>query len=109
MAPEQCGTGEVGSAADVFGLAATLHHAVTGRVPFPREDGARDSPDAAVRFPQVVRDPEPLPRRTPAELAGALHAGLARDPADRPTAAELASALEPLVDRVPRRLLLGRR
>jgi eukaryotic-like serine/threonine-protein kinase len=109
MAPEQCGAGEVGSPADVFGLAATLHHALTGRVPFPRDPGAREAAEAEARFPQLVREPEPLPRRTPRALADALHAGLARDPADRPTAAELATALEPLVDRVPRRLVLGRR
>jgi serine/threonine protein kinase len=109
MAPEQCGAGEVGPPADIFGLAATLHHALTGRVPFPRATGARDSADAAVRFPQLAADPEPLPRRTPRELADALRAGLRRDPAERPTAAEFAGALEPLVARVPRRLVLGRR
>jgi eukaryotic-like serine/threonine-protein kinase len=109
MAPELCGGhGPIGSPADVFGLAATLHHAVTGRPPFPRPDDARDSPDATVRFPQLVRDPEPLPRRVPRELAGALRAGLARDPAQRPTAAELAIALEPLVGALPR-MVLGRR
>jgi serine/threonine protein kinase len=109
MAPEQCGAGEVGPPADVFGLAATLQHALSGRVPFPRPDGARQSPEATVRFPQLVSGPEPLPRRTPRELAAVLHAGLERDPAARPTAAEFAGALEPLVARVPRRMVLGRR
>jgi serine/threonine protein kinase len=109
MAPEQCGGGDVGSPADVFGLAATLQHALTGSPPFPRPDGARQSTDATVRFPQLVRGPEPLPRRTPHQLADALRAGLERDPAARPTAAELAGALEPLVARVPRRMVLGRR
>jgi serine/threonine protein kinase len=109
MAPEQCGAGEVGPPADVFGLAATLHHALTGRTPFPRADGARTSTEASVRFPQLVSPPEPLPRRTPRELAAALRAGLERDPSARPTAAEFAEALEPLVARVPRRMVLGRR
>jgi serine/threonine protein kinase len=109
MAPEQCGAGEVGSPADVFGLAATLQHAFTGRPPFPRPPGAREATDATIRFPQLVKPPEPLPRRTPRELATALRAGLERDPAARPTAAELAGALEPLVARVPRRMVLGRR
>jgi eukaryotic-like serine/threonine-protein kinase len=102
MAPELCGgTGAIGAPADVFGLAATLHHAATGSPPFPRPDGARESPDPAVRFPQLGRDPAPLPRRVPRELADALRAGLARDPAQRPTAAELAGRLEPLVGALP--------
>jgi eukaryotic-like serine/threonine-protein kinase len=107
MAPEQCAPGRhrgpVGPPADVFGLAATLQHALTGSPPFPRPEEARHHPDPDVRFPQLTRDPEPLPRRTPAELAEALHAGMARDPARRPTAAELAEALEPLIARLPRR------
>jgi serine/threonine protein kinase len=118
MAPELCRAGEGGAAgaggaigppADVFGLAATLQHALTGTPPFPRPDGARESADPAVRFPQLARDPAPLPRRTTRELADLLRAGLARDPSERPRAAEFANALEPLVGRLPRRMLLGRR
>jgi serine/threonine protein kinase len=103
MAPEQCDRahGTIGPATDVFGLAATLHHAVGGSRPFPRHDGER--------FPQLTRDPEPLPRRVPRGLASLLRAGLARDPAARPTAAEFAAGLEPLVAAMPHRLVLGRR
>jgi serine/threonine protein kinase len=103
MAPEQCdrAQGEIGPPADVFGLAATLHHAVGGRRPFPRRDGER--------FPQLTRDPEPLPRRVPRELGELLLAALAREPSARPTAAALAAGLEPLVAALPRRLVLGRR
>jgi serine/threonine protein kinase len=104
MAPEQCdprdSIGAVGPPADVFGLAATLHHAVAGRRPFPRR---------GADFPQLVHDPQPLPRRAPRRLAELLRAGLARDPADRPSAAELAAGLEPLVAELPRRMVLGRR
>jgi serine/threonine protein kinase len=102
MAPEQCdpSRGPVGPAADVFGLAATLHHAVGGRRPFTRR---------GADFPQLVHDPQPLPRRVPRPLAELLGSGLARDPGDRPTAAELAAGLEPLVAALPRRLVLGRR
>jgi serine/threonine protein kinase len=113
MAPEQCDPGAfpgaIGPASDVFGLGATLHHALSGRRPFPRPEGARRSPHLAERFPQLVRDAEPLPRGVPAALAEAVGAALARDPRDRPAAAELAAALEPLVAGLPERLVLGRR
>jgi serine/threonine protein kinase len=112
MAPEQCDPallGRIGPRADVFGLGATLHHALSGSRPFPRPPGARDSTDPLERFPQLGAEPEPLPRRTPRPLAEALRAALAREPEDRPTAAELAGALEPLVAELPRRMTLGRR
>ena len=111
MAPEQCDPGRqpIGPPADVFGLAATVWHAVAGTVPFPRAPRARTSPDLDERFPQLHADPVALPPRTPAPLEDALRAGLARDPADRPTAGELVEALEPLVATLPRRLVLARR
>ena len=103
MAPEQCDPdrGPIGPPADVFGLAATLYHAVGGRRPFPRR--------GAERFPQLERDVDPLPRRVPGELSDLLRAGLSRDLAARPTAAEFAARLEPLVAALPRRMVLGRR
>jgi eukaryotic-like serine/threonine-protein kinase len=102
MAPEQCDAafGPVGPPADVFGLAATLHHAVSGTRPFPR--------DGDQRFPQLEREPAPLPRGVPGELAALLRAGLSRCAAVRPTAAEFAGGLEPLVAGLPR-AVLGRR
>jgi len=113
MAPEVCaahrdGAG-AGPAADVWSLGATLHHAVAGTPPFPRASDARRAADPAVRFPQLVRAPEPLPRRTPAALADIVGACLAPAPADRPAAAEVAAALEPLVSALPRGLVLPRR
>ena len=101
MAPEQCDAsrGTVGPPADVFGLAATLHHAVSGQRPFPRRGDER--------FPQLVRGPLPLPRRVPGALADVLHAGLDPEPPARPTAAELAGGLEPLVAALPRRRRAG--
>jgi serine/threonine protein kinase len=111
MAPEQCapGFGTIGSAADVWGLGATLHHAVSGSVPFPREKGAKKSEDPEVRFPQLVEEPQPLPGSAPPELRELVAAALRREPAERPSAAEIAGALEPLVAELPRRLKLGRR
>ena len=113
MAPEVCaahrdGAG-AGPAADVWSLGATLHHAVAGTPPFPRASDARRAADPAVRFPQLVRAPEPLPRRTPPALADIVGACLAPAPADRPAAAEVAAALEPLVSALPRGLVLPRR
>ena len=58
MAPEQCGaegTEPIGPPADVWGLGATLHHCITGERPFPRDRGAADSDDPAVRFPAAQR------------------------------------------------------
>jgi serine/threonine protein kinase len=101
MAPEQClPDGRIGPPADVFGLAATLHHAISGAHPF--------APDGE-RFPQLRGAPGALPRRTEPALVSLLRAGLDPDPAGRPAAAELASGLEPLVSALPRRMTLGRR
>jgi serine/threonine protein kinase len=108
MAPEQCDTdafyGRIGPPADVWGLAATLHHAVSGAVPYPRPRNARESDDRNVRFPQLHAERAPLPAGTPPELRELLDAGMAMDPADRPTAAEFAMALEPLVAAMPRKV-----
>jgi serine/threonine protein kinase len=113
MAPEQCDTdsfaGRIGPAADVWGLAATLFHAVSGRVPFPREKDDRYAEELTVRFPQLVRDPEPLPRDVPPELVELLIGGLDPDPDRRPAAAEFAVGLEPLVAALPRKVSATRR
>jgi eukaryotic-like serine/threonine-protein kinase len=112
MAPEQCGeaAGEgIGPATDVFGLGATLFHAVTGRKPFPRDPDARDSEDPLVRFPQLHRPPLPLSEGLPAALRGLIEQMLLPDPAERPAAGEVATELEPLVAALPRRLAFGRR
>jgi eukaryotic-like serine/threonine-protein kinase len=113
MPPEQCAPeahpGEIGPASDVWGLGATLHHSVAGEVPFPRAKGARDCEEPLVRFPQLSDDPQPLPERAPEQLRELVGRCLARRPADRITAAELVDGLEPLVSKLPRKLLFGRR
>ena len=112
MPPEQCRPkerpGEIGPASDVWGLGASLHHAVSGREPFPRAEGAGSSEDPTVRWPQLENPPEPLPKSIPAPLRELIAATLAPAPADRPSAGEVALALEPLVEALPRRLAFGR-
>lgn len=103
MAPEQCRPGErgvPGPASDVFGIAATLHHAVTGEHPFA--DDGRD-------WPQLRHAPRPLPSRAPRPVVDVVLAGLAPDPADRPTPVEVAEALEPVYAALPTGHLAGLR
>jgi len=97
MAPEQIHAhGDVGPNTDVWGLGATLYHAVSGRRPF-REPRTRDE-DAALedRFPQLEDDPEPLAVSLPGTLAEAILACLEKEPGRRPTAADLSAVLRPL-------------
>jgi eukaryotic-like serine/threonine-protein kinase len=113
MPPEQCAPAErpgaVGPASDVWGLGATLHHAVSGSVPFPRRPNARLSPLRAVRFPQLEREAQPLPAGVSPAVRELIGRCLEPEPADRITADELLEALEPLVAALPRKLVLGRR
>jgi serine/threonine protein kinase len=112
MAPEQCepnGRAEIGTAADVWGLGATLYHAVSGGVPFPRPEDARESEDPRVRFPQLAGEPEPLAGETPNDLRELIASMLDRNPAARPTAGEVAGRLEPLVAEQPRKMVFSRR
>lgn len=113
MAPEQCDPQRyaepVGSPADVWGLGATLHNAITGEVPFERPPEARDADDPDVRFPQLHAEPGRLPRGTPAPLVALLGAAMRPDPAERISAAELATGLEPLVQALPQRMTFSRR
>lgn len=110
MSPEQCDpTGpaaEVPSfASDVWGLGATLFHAVAGVRPFPHGD--RDAEDVRDRFPQLVAAPAPLPDGVPAVVADVLAACLRRDPDERPLPHEVAEALEPVLAGLPRGSLAG--
>jgi eukaryotic-like serine/threonine-protein kinase len=111
MPPEQCAPGEegeIGPWSDVWGLGATLYHAIAAKTPFSRGISDTDAP-ADERFPQLVEEVRQWPVRVAPELSDAVLACLRKDPADRPTAAELARSLEPQVAALPRKLLLGRR
>jgi len=93
MAPEQCDPArftEIGSPADVWGLAATLFEALAGRQAFPS--------DGRGRFPQLRASAPAMPDKAPPALAAAIRACLVDEPAERPTAGELDELLEPLGD-----------
>ncbi|MEM7200603.1 MAG: serine/threonine-protein kinase [Planctomycetota bacterium] len=80
MAPEQLeGQAELGPSADVYGLAATLYHAITRKPPYQGESSmlllsmVRDDPAPAVRdYPNLPRD-----------LSAVLDTGLERRPSRR--------------------------
>ncbi len=102
MSPEQADPDRFGGpspASDVWGLCATLFHAVAGHRAF---DDVRERD-----YPQTYDDPYRLPDGVPPEVAKVVHAGLDRDPANRPLPRELAEALEPVLERQPRVRLGG--
>ena len=110
MPPEQAQPGErepLGPPADVWGLAATVHYAITGDVPFPRPD-ADERYTLEDRFPQLVDDPLPLKGRAPDELAELIESTLRSAPDDRPTASEFANSLQPLMAALPSRFVMTR-
>ena len=90
MAPEQARGGEVGPAADAWGIAGVLYEAATGIAPFGEED------DEDVEFPSLARPAHPVARdrRLPPVLAGAIDGGLRADPAGRPSVVQLGAAFE---------------
>jgi eukaryotic-like serine/threonine-protein kinase len=96
MSPEQCDRerwGEIGPPSDAWGLAVTVHEALTGELPYPR-------PGPGLAHPQLAHALR-VSDAVPPVLRDLLGSCLTPRPADRPTAAELADALEPLVDGLP--------
>lgn len=110
MSPEQCDpTGPGGAvpsyASDVWGLGATLFHAVAGFRPFAHGDP--DADDVRLRFPQLAQPPAPLPDGVPPAVAEVIAACLRPDPGARPLPHEVADALEPVLAGLPRGSLAG--
>ena len=92
--PEQVRGGDVGPAADVWGVAAVLHAAATGRSPFSGLGRPEERhPQLRLRAPRVPGLPAPL--------AAALAAALAPEPSERPALDDLAAALDGYADRLP--------
>ncbi|MET0835978.1 MAG: serine/threonine-protein kinase [Thermoleophilaceae bacterium] len=110
MPPEQClPNGDIGPPADVWGLGATLYHAVAGQRPFRKPASTDPDADPEERFPQLVDEVRPWPVRVRAVLSEAILSCLRPDPAERPTASGLALRLQPLMAALPSKLVLGRR
>ena len=93
----------------MWGLGATLHHALSGERPFPRPKGARASEDLRVRFPQLHRAPEPLPDRLPEPVTALVRDLLDPEPERRPAATEVVERLEPVAAELPKRMRLAKK
>ncbi len=108
MSPEQCDpqrSGIPGPASDVWGLGATLFHAVAGYRPF--DDGDSSAESLVDRFPQLDCLPHELPLGVPDEVEKIILAALDQKPGERPTPREFAENLEPVLARQPRPRLGG--
>ena len=108
MAPEQVEpklVGPVGPKSDTWGWGVTMYEAITGSLPFPKID---DDGDGERQFPQLYLEPRPFDMDVPNALADIVMAAMERRPENRPTPAEIARALEPLVEAMPRRVVLSR-
>lgn len=78
MSPEQAfNPSETGPESDVFSLAATLHHALSGKPPFLGKGIGE------VIHRVLHEDPEPLPEGVPELLVQVLGVGMAKDPEAR--------------------------
>ncbi len=111
LAPEQARGGEVGVAADIWGVGATLFEAATGEAPFdddpapdPCTDSGRTYSESEPAFyPQLER----VSRRADSfasvdrGLADVIASCLAQNPAERPSVEELLGRLEALAG-IPR-------
>lgn len=80
VAPELLLGGEASAAADVYGLAATMHTLVTGQPPLPVFRGE----SAAASILRILRDEVRAVPGVPLELSDLLRWALAKEPGDRP-------------------------
>ncbi|HEX6149606.1 serine/threonine-protein kinase [Nocardioides sp.] len=102
MSPEQADPdtfGPPGFPSDVWGLGATLFHAVAGYRAFDK--GSEDAEELAGRFPQVVDEPYDLPDDVPGPVREVIAACLDKDPAKRPLPSDVVDAFEPVLAGLP--------
>jgi serine/threonine protein kinase len=90
LAPEQARGGDVGFAADVWGLGGVLFEAATGECAFDDERDTAEHPQLERRAPPL----RSLRRGLPPALTEAIEAALHPDPAARPTVGALAASCE---------------
>jgi hypothetical protein len=88
MAPEAF-DGQVSGALDVYSVAATLFHLVTGSPPFPGPKILDFKSQAERGLP----DPDPRCRTAPAPLERVIRTGLTPDPGRRPSLRDFVAAL----------------
>lgn len=91
VAPELLSGERLSERCDVYGLAATVYALLAGHAPHNIEPGMH----LAAAFSQVIQgEVEPLPDTLPLHVRRAVHAGLARDPNQRPaTVTDFSAAL----------------
>jgi CHASE2 domain-containing sensor protein len=90
ISPEQIRGEGVGAPADLYALAALLHHCLTGQVPFPRDN---DPAKLWAHINAAPPAPSQITTGLPAAIDDIIARGMAKDPAARyPTAGELARA-----------------
>ncbi len=87
--------GKIGPWSDVYGLAATLYHLLTGAPPFEGTDRAQIRRLVLTSEPRPIRDLNP---RVPERVAQVVEKAMAKRPEDRyATPAELKKELEALI------------
>ncbi|MBA2297240.1 MAG: serine/threonine protein kinase [Actinobacteria bacterium] len=96
MSPEQARGGDLGPAADVWGIGAVVYAAATGRRPFYGLDDTTTYPQLEIRAAPVTAY-----RRLQRPLAQIIDSCLEPDPGARPTPAQLFDNLQAEAETVP--------
>jgi len=82
LAPEAAMGRETTALTDVYSLAVVTYEMLGGRRPFNSDSAV------ALALAHVNEEPPPLPTEVPAPMRAVVHAGLRKDPAERPDSAQ---------------------